>query len=548
MAQTLNDQMGTQDHDEMVKEDPEEVERIAEDATEPKVPQVNQPIDGKPTRLMVTFIVFMAFAAWISNFDLSYGGVVLAMPAYKKAFGSCSTVHNKAGQLVQQCSQTAVQQSLNGISSLFGALGGGFAGHVSQYCGRRGTIQVGCLLILAGASGALGTAGNYVAYLACKSISGTGIGMLLAAASSYAVECVTAQKRGTLMALFNVGIALGNVSVSAVCAGSATLTNSDWSWQIPILCQIPVSLVFGVGVLLFPESPRMLMTKGKESEARVAFARFYDREPDSDFVSALVDDVRYHIDVSRTIAATASWSDIFGRNNIRRTLVSSMVMVSLAICGIHFLGPYAALFFTQLGVSNAFIINLIIGVCILGGASFGPLILDYGGRRFALLWGYSGMSICMLIFSVVASTVGLDRPAGRNTMVAFFCLWSLLFGAFVGSSTWVASAEMHSVRLRGYGQGFSTGVYQVFSFANTFWTPYMINAQYGNMGTNVGYFYAGVTVMLVLVIFFTLPETAFLTLEEIEDYWTSGTPAWKTSTKKNKIIVGQRFQGAGAIQ
>lgn len=47
--------------------------------------------------------------------------------------------------------------------------------------------------------------------------------------------------------------------------------------------------------------------------------------------------------------------------------------------------------------------------------------------------------------------------------------------------------------------------------------------------------------MLVLTFFF-VPETARLTLEQIDEYFFSGKPAWKTSTSQNKKIAkGQAF-------
>jgi hypothetical protein len=36
-----------------------------------------------------------------------------------------------------------------------------------------------------------------------------------------------------------------------------------------------------------------------------------------------------------------------------------------------------------------------------------------------------------------------------------------------------------------------TVFYGIFAFGATFWTPYMLGAAYGDMGPNVGYFYAG---------------------------------------------------------
>jgi hypothetical protein len=107
----------------------------------------------------------------------------------------------------------------------------------------------------------------------------------------------------------------------------------------------------------------------------------------------------------------------------------------------------------------------------------------------------------------------------------------------IGNSQWVVSSEMHSVRLRTYGQVFAACVSSITSFAASFWTPYMINPEYGNMGTNVGYFYFGLTVLSIITLFFLLPETGRLSLEAIDDIFTSGRLAWKTSLKQNKRIA-----------
>jgi hypothetical protein len=102
---------------------------------------------------------------------------------------------------------------------------------------------------------------------------------------------------------------------------------------------------------------------------------------------------------------------------------------------------------------------------------------------------------------------------------------------------WLSSAEMHSIRLRTYGQANTTFIYNIFAFGASFWTPYMLNPAYGNMGANVGYFYFGVTVVFVILVFFFVPETSRLTLEQIDDYFMSGRRAWSTSTKKNIALA-----------
>ena len=501
------------------------------------------PSNQNATLYMTVFAAWISFAAWIANFDTGYGGIVLIMPSYGRAFGHCQmTPDPRNGNMIEMCTLSATQQSLVSVTSLFIALGGATAGVAGNYLGRRGTIQTGCFLIIAGAAGMLGTAGSFLNYMACKCIGGVGIGQVLASSIVYGTECTAAHKRGMLLGLYNVGLAMGNVSASAVCAGSATLLpTNNWQWMVPIICQIPLALILGVGTLFFPESPRWLLTKGKEEAARNSFGRFYKKDPHSAEITAQIQEVQAYIDAEAAAGATTSWTEIYHRNDVRRTITSAVVLIGLAITGIQFVAPYAALFLNGIGINNPYLINVIIGLCIFAGSFIGPVVVEYGGRRFAMLTGYSLMATCMLIFSAVSSALGAQSSIARNILVAFLCIWAFVFGGCIGPSVWLASAELHSVRLRTYGQANTTFFYQIFGFAAAFWTPYMLSPDYGNMGTRVGYFYFGITVAMAVVVFVFVPETSQLTLEQIDDIFSSGRRAWRTSTKRNKMISRERI-------
>ncbi|CAG8388714.1 unnamed protein product [Penicillium salamii] len=490
------------------------------------------------TGSMLRLSLWVSFAAWIANFDNGYSGTVLIMPSYKRTFGSCEQVIDPETYAnIEHCTLTPLQESLISLNYLFIALGGGLAGLTGQYCGRRGSIQVGCMLAIIGAAGMLGTSGSFLYYMVCRCISAVGIGHLLASGVTYGSECIVPSKRGLSLGLYNVGLAMGNVASSAVCAGSARLeAANNWQWKTPILCQIPLGLILGAGILMLPESPRWFMGHGREEEARQSFGVLYCQDPHSSVVSAQIEDIRSHLASERAGKKTVSVFDIYRKKHIRRTMTSALVMIGMAITGIQFVVPYTALFLKGVGMSDPYLINVIIGLCVLAGSFLGPFIVEYGGRRPATLSGYAIMAMCMLILSSVNTIVG-SYTSARIAMIVVLCMWAFVFGATIAPSAGLTSVEMHSVSLRTFGQANTTVLYGIFSFGATFWTPYMLSPNHGDMGASVGYFYAGVTVVVTILVFLLVPETAQLTLEQIDEVFNSGIMAWRTSVSKNKTAI-----------
>ena len=476
------------------------------------------------------------------NFDLQYGPTVLQMPGFTKSFGTCEMVPNPAtGVMEQVCALGAVAQSMVAISALFSSLGSLLSAIPGHYVGRKGTIWIGCAFICVGAAGQCGTAGNYLAYNVCKCISSVGIGSSLTVAYLYGVEVVIPQRRGAIVALVSIGLTVGTLISAGTTAGTSKIDN-DWAWRIPVIMQIPIAIIYAVGIVFFPESPRWLMLKGREDDARRSFGKYYNMDPYSEVITAQVREVQTYIEFERELAATTSWTELFHRNYIRRTVASTFVALAQALSGASFVVNYFVIFLSIIGVSNPFVTLVYLAICAFAGSLCGPFVVEAAGRRAAQLTGYGVMSACMLIFSAVASGVGPTTDVAKNTLVAFLCIWFFFFAACVSSNSWIVSAELHSLRLRTSGQSIALFAANLFNFATTFWTPYMINPTAGNMGTNVGYFYFGVDLGILIVLVFILPETARLSLEQIDDYFQSGRKAWKTSMTRNKRIArGEAF-------
>ena len=66
--------------------------------------------------------------------------------------------------------------------------------------------------------------------------------------------------------------------------GFSFLDPSSISWRFPIAFQILFALIILATVMFLPESPRWLVLKGKEDEARTVLALLNDLDEDSSFV------------------------------------------------------------------------------------------------------------------------------------------------------------------------------------------------------------------------------------------------------------------------
>lgn len=55
---------------------------------------------------------------------------------------------------------------------------------------------------------------------------------------------------------------------------------SDYSWRIPLLLQCALAVVNVAFVLLLPESPRWLFSRGRKEEAVIILAQLHTRDND----------------------------------------------------------------------------------------------------------------------------------------------------------------------------------------------------------------------------------------------------------------------------
>lgn len=104
-------------------------------------------------------------------------------------------------------------------------------------------------------------------------IAGLGVGALSGLCPLYLGETAPAAIRGTIVSGYQLNIIFGIVmSYGVTWASSTRAADNQLAWRIPVALQLLWALLLIIFMLMVPESPRWLLTKNRDVEAREVMA------------------------------------------------------------------------------------------------------------------------------------------------------------------------------------------------------------------------------------------------------------------------------------
>lgn len=397
------------------------------------------------------------------------------------------------------------------LGCLVGAL---VAGGLSDRFGRKR------LLLLAAVLFATTSVGNALApsfrlFVFWRIFGGVAIGLASALSPMYIAEVAPAALRGRLVSINQLTIVLGILAAQWVnwwivrdlpvganeeyMAGS-WYVHTAWRWMFG-LTAVP-SLLFFLGALLVPESPRWLAMRARNEEARSVLMK--------------IGDVRYADAALAEIAATAGQTERvrFGElldPRLSRVLVLGIVLaVFQQWCGINVIFNYAEEIFSAAGYDISDVlkniawtgsVNLVFTLAALG-------VVDRAGRRPLMLFGAAGLAAIYLGMGACYSAAVQGWPMLVLVLAAIGC-----YAISLAPVTWVVISEIFPNRIRGAAMSVAVTALWIACFALTYTFP-LLNKQLGSAGTF--WLYAGICLVGLGFITWRLPETKGKSLEELE--------------------------------
>ncbi len=398
------------------------------------------------------------------------------------------------------------------IGCLVGAVA---AGALSDRFGRKRLLTVAASVFIVTSIGN-GLAPNFTIFVLWRMLGGTAIGLASNLSPMYIAEVAPARMRGRLVSLNQLTIVIGILLaqflnwwlVRGLPAGSGDAFirtswygRSAWRWMFA-LTAIP-ALLFFLGTLFLPESPRWLAKNGKRERARRVLARIggdvYAEAGLADIETTLVDETE-RVDFRALLD-----------RRLRRVLVLGVVLaVFQQWCGINVIFNYAEEIFRAAGYDVSSVlgniawtgsVNLVFTLVALG-------VVDRRGRRPLMLVGAAGLAGIYTLMGIGYASGLKGLPMLLLVLAAIGC-----YGMSLAPITWVIISEIFPNRIRGAAMAVATTSLWAACFLLTYTFP-ILNKGLGSAGTF--WLYAVICVAGFLFIKARLPETKGRTLEEIE--------------------------------
>lgn len=324
------------------------------------------------------------------------------------------------------------------LAGIVGTVIGSFLwGWLADLVGRRASILLAGVVFVATA--VCGSMPSWELNLLMCFVMGLGVGGMLPIAFALIAETVPARHRGWLMVLIGGDVAGAYVITSWL---SSALVPT-YSWRILWLIGLPTGLLLIVLNRWIPESPRYLLARGRESEARAVMERYG---------AAVVEDDDTDLVVEERV--TSRFRQLFQWPFVGPTTVLLLLGLGTGLVSFGF-QLWIPSNLQELGYAEVTADRILRDSALIGF----PL-------NFAVAWLYgfwsSKKTIALLTLVTAAALAGFvvlgDGVAGDRAL-----LQALLVVPIWGISSVVAvlaaySSEVYPTRVRSRGTGLAAGV------------------------------------------------------------------------------------------
>ncbi|PHT64493.1 Sugar carrier protein C [Capsicum annuum] len=344
---------------------------------------------------------------------------------------------------------------------------------------------------------------------------GFGIGFANQSVPLYLSEMAPYRYRGALNIGFQLSITIGILVANVLNYFFAKIT---WGWRLSLGGAMVPALIISVGSLLLPETPNSMIERGKNEEAKAKLKRIRG----VDDVDEEFNDLVTASESSRKVEHP--WRNLLQKKYRPHLTMAIAIPFFQQLTGINVIMFYAPVLFKTIGFGgDASLMSAVItGIVNVVATLVSIYYVDKLGRRFLFLEGGIQMLICQIAVAIcIGLKFGTDGNAGQLpkwyaiVVVIFICIYVSGFAWSWGPLGWLVPSEIFPLEIRSAAQSINVSVNMIFTFivAQVFLTM-LCHLKFG-----LFLFFAFFVCVMTVFVYFFLPETKNVPIEEMVIVW-----------------------------
>ena len=378
------------------------------------------------------------------------------------------------------------------------------AGKLADLYGRKPGLSVAALIFAISSLG-MAFAPSLTVFVLMRFAAGIGVGMASMLSPMYIAEVSPAAVRGRNVAINQLTIVIGILITNLVNYQLADYGPDAWRWMFGL--GVLPAILFFIGVLWLPESPRWLIKVGENEKARKVLLKIGS----PDFANQTI----LEVEKTTTGGEKPSLKMVFEKSVRPAVIVGITLAVFQQLCGINVVFNYTSTIFESVGadLDRQLFETVAIGAVNLLFTLFAMWQVDKLGRRPLMLIGSLGLSVVYIALAFL-----LQIQASPGLISVFVLIAIAMYASSLAPVTWVLISEIFPNKIRGLASSVAIvslwGAYFILVFTFPVLAKYL-----GTFGPF--YLYAVICFIGFLFIKHKVKETKGQTLEELENNFIS---------------------------
>ncbi|KAJ5584987.1 general substrate transporter [Penicillium hispanicum] len=474
-------------------------------------------------RARVCLIVVPSFLLF--GYNQSNIGGLLDYPSFIKYFPDIDTSNTAGALKANNAKAQGTVIAIYTVGCLIGALG---MTQIGNRIGRRKSLITAAAIaaigqILQSSSFGLGQ------LVVGRIVSGIGNGGVNAVVPVWQSECTAPRSRGKNVVIIGIFISSGIAAAGWVNVGFSFLQTNEISWRFPLALPILFTLMIMAFTLLFPESPRWLISKGRLEEAHAAMRKLSSDDTIDDA------NIRSQIHDISSLLQQGSQSERGFLDLVKpgdqRLFYRMCLAIGINFCaqmtGANFISYYGSTIFKEslgLAEKKAALLNAGVLTWKIFAAISAYLSVDRFGRKPLFIIACLGMGLSMAALAGCVWAIEYRYTFGASVAATFFlfCFMTFFPLGFLGAN-FLYSAEIAPQDLRIHLAAIGTATHWLFNFVIVEITP----IAFLTIKWRYYIVYAVIGVSAAAMVYFFFPETNGRSLEEMDNLFSCPDHWWQ---------------------